>query len=181
MIEIWKDIKGYEGMYQVSNFGNVKAVERTKYIKHWTGSIAKHTYPEHLLTFKKIKNKYPQVNLYDGSRIRTATVHRLVAETFIPNPDNLPCVNHKDENTTNNRVDNLEWCTWEYNNNYGNHINCRCHPIEQYDLNGNLIRSYKSIRSVCRELNLPKNGILNCCKGLKQSAYGFVWKYKEVV
>lgn len=118
--------------------------------------MAKHIYPEHLLTFRKVKNKYSQVNLYDTNRRTTVTVHRLVANAFILNPDNLPCINHKDEDTTNNCVDNLEWCIWDYNNNYGNHKNCRCHPIEQYDLSGNFLNSYKSVNSLCKELNIPK-------------------------
>ena len=104
-MEEWKNVIGYEGLYEVSNMGNVRNVRRNK-----------------LLKLTKTYYGYIQVNLYKNG-IRTGLrVHRLVAQAFLPNPDNLPEVNHLDEDKTNNRVDNLEWCDRKYNNNYGDRL-----------------------------------------------------------
>ena len=101
-MEEWKKIPGYEGLYEVSNMGNVRNVRRNK-----------------LLRLSKTNNRYIRVSLCKNGIKTGLTVHRLVAEAFIPNPDNLPEVNHKDEDKTNNRVENLEWCDHKYNMNYG--------------------------------------------------------------
>lgn len=113
MQEFWRDIKGYEGLYQISNFGNVKSVERI--VKR--GTNFKPVCERVLKTGDKDGYKY--VILSKNGKTKTGWVHRLVAQAFIPNPDKLPCINHKDENPSNNRVDNLEWCDREYNVNYG--------------------------------------------------------------
>lgn len=105
MNEIWKDIKGFEGKYQVSNFGNVKSFSRG----------------EHLLRLNGGK-KYIQVILCKNGKTYAKLVHRLVADAFISNPNNFPCVNHKDENPKNNCVDNLEWCSYRYNNVYNDRV-----------------------------------------------------------
>lgn len=106
-IEIWKDIEGYEGLYQVSNMGNVKSLNYKRSGK------------ERLLKPRKNKLGYMFVGLYKDNKPKNFRVHRLVAMTFLENPNNLSCVNHKDENPSNNHVDNLEFCTHEYNMNYG--------------------------------------------------------------
>ena len=114
-VEIWKDIENYEGLYQVSNFGRVRSldrvVRRNKGFGLCKGRVLKPRLPA----------GYCQVSLCKQNNVSQFLVHRLVAEAFVPNPDNLPQVNHKDEVKTNNRADNLEWCTPEYNCNYGNH------------------------------------------------------------
>lgn len=115
--ELWVDIKGYEGFYQVSNFGRVRSLPRVIVRK---GYVSQHFNGKYLKSMID-KCGYLHVNLYKD-KLKTVKVHRLVAEAFIPNPDNLPCVNHKDEDKTNNQVDNLEWCTHAYNNSYGTHI-----------------------------------------------------------
>lgn len=116
--EEWKDIKGYEGIYQVSNLGKVKSLDRI--IKYSNGK-SNHTKGKILNGYDN-SNGYWYVDLYGhDKKRRKKSVHILVAETFIDNPDNLPCVNHKDENTYNNKYYNLEWCTYKYNNNYGSH------------------------------------------------------------
>ena len=100
MKEIWKNIPEYVGIYEISNLGNIRSVyNNNKPLKLSIG-----------------KNKYVTVSLYKNKIGKTFNVHRLVAQVFIPNPNNLPCVNHKDENRSNNCVDNLEWCTYLYNN-----------------------------------------------------------------
>jgi len=103
MKEIWKKINGYEEKYMVSNLGNIKSLRTNK---------------NYYLSNSK---NYKRVSLYKNGKIKSYSVHRLVAEHFIPNPNNYPCVNHLDCNGNNNRVDNLEWCTYKKNNNYKNH------------------------------------------------------------
>lgn len=107
MEEIWKDIKGYEGLYQVSNLGRVKSLDY------------RHKGTSKVMSPGKQKNGYLNVGLWSGRKKETKYVHRLVAEAFVPNPNNWPEVNHKDECLTNNVASNLEWCTSEYNANYG--------------------------------------------------------------
>lgn len=117
-VEIWKDVKGYEGMYQVSNLGRVRSLDRVYTYQSNSGKSYTRFFKGQMLTQGHV-SKYLQVALCDRKHTRTPFVHRLVAEAFIPNPDNLPQVNHKDENPENNNVDNLEWCSASYNVNYG--------------------------------------------------------------
>ena len=130
MNEIWKDIEGFEGLYQVSNKGNVKCLE------HKCPGRYKNTFRtvrEHLMKQTKGNKGYMYVILSNLDRGRTFLVHRLVAKAFVPNPDNKPIVNHKDENKSNNSFDNLEWCTNLYNNTYnGIHLK-RKHYIHAYE------------------------------------------------
>lgn len=115
MKEIWKDIEGYVGIYQVSNLGNVKRLRHEEFKCAQGYRVRK----EMQLKPTKDEKGYLHVGLCkDGGQI-TRRVHRLVAEAFIDNPNELPEINHKDENKENNAVDNLEWCTSSYNNNYG--------------------------------------------------------------
>ena len=113
MEEIWKDVKNYEGLYQISNLGRLKSVER----------IYKNRKCKELIKKTSVANGYERIGLSKNGEIKYFSIHRLVAEAFIDNPKNLPCINHKDTNKRNNKVDNLEWCTHKENNNYGNHYN----------------------------------------------------------
>ena len=115
MIEEWRPVVGYEGLYEVSNTGQVRSLDR--YIKNGHSSYRLHK--GKVISLLKGEYGYIQVNLYYNGKNYKKYVHRLVAQAFIPNPDNLPQINHKDEDKTNNRVDNLEWCTAKYNINYG--------------------------------------------------------------
>lgn len=119
MIEEWRDIKGYEGLYQVSNMGRVQRLD--KYIVDVSqGGIRTRMFKGHIMNLT-IHNVSGYVSMYlsKNGKKKRYLVHRLVAEAFIPNPDNLPEINHKDENKVNNCVENLEWCTPKYNANYG--------------------------------------------------------------
>lgn len=115
MIEEWRSISGYEGLYEVSSFGRVRSLDR--YVKGKSESYR--LYKGKVLSPGKDKGDYLFVILCCNGKVYRKCVHRLVAEAFIPNPDNLPEVNHKDEVKTNNSVDNLEWCDRKYNNDYG--------------------------------------------------------------
>ena len=118
MTEEWRPIEGYEGLYEVSNTGQVRSFDR--YVKYSNGRI--HLHKGKVLSPIKDRDGYLQVNLCYSGRINSIKIHRLVAQAFIPNPDNLPQVNHKDEDKSNNRVDNLEWCSQLYNNIYGSRM-----------------------------------------------------------
>lgn len=107
----------------------------------------------------------------------------MVAEAFIPNPNNYPCINHKDENRENNRADNLEWCTHKYNNNYGTRIEKfrqkKYKAIKQYDLQGNFIKQWQSVKEASETLNIYKSGISSCANGTYKQCMGYIWKYAE--
>lgn len=166
--EIWCPINGYEGIYEVSDQGRVKSLKFGK---------------ERILKTDKVVGGYLQVTLCKNGELKKYRVHRLVAKTFIPNPDNLPQVNHKDENKTNNSVHNLEWCTNKYNVNYGTGIQRQAEklskPVLQYTKSGAFVRELKSARDVQRTLGYGQGNISDCCRGERKSAYGFVWKYKD--
>ena len=170
--EIWKDIKGYEGLYQISNLGRVKsAINRSNH--------------KHELILKPIKDRdgYYRVHLYKKSKLTTYFIHKLVAETFIPNPDDLPIVNHKDEDKTNNCMNNLEWCTVRYNNSYGNRLinisKTSGKPVQCVETG--LI--YHSIKEAGRQTGIDYSSIAKNCRGKRSVAGSYHWKYvkKEVV
>lgn len=195
MEEIWKDIKEYEGLYQVSNLGRVKSLGRWVYKeyrgKRWQG--------EKIL--KQIKNKfgYLRVYLYKNGKAKCYAIHRLVAQVFIPNPYNLPQVNHKDEDKTNNCVSNLEFCTNKFNANYGTRnerisekLNGRHHTEEtkkklskivlQIDKNTNeVIAEFSSTIEAKRQLGYSTGHISSCCRGKIKTYKNFIWRYKESV
>lgn len=179
--EIWKDIKGYEGIYQVSNLGNVRSLDRYGFIK---GN--KTFFKGKQLKQKTDKRKYKRVSLCKEGKQRTITVHRLVMESFVENIFNYPCINHKDENPSNNKLDNLEWCTQKYNINYGtcrekikkNHksqINCESTSKKVINLDTNEI--FPSIHEAGRRFKINFQNIYKCCKGKRNTAGGYRWGY----
>lgn len=118
MVEEWRDVKGYEGVYQVSNIGNVRS--KSRFVPAKNGS--KRIVTAKMLVPSISSAGYYRVSLGNCHGRHMCSIHRLVAEAFIPNPNNYPCVNHKDENKLNNAVDNLEWCTHAYNSRFGTAI-----------------------------------------------------------
>ena len=173
--EVWKDIKGYEGLYQVSNLGRVKSVARNIY-RNNKGTFCNHFYKEKIFDVDSLE-PYPRVTLSKDNKSKHFSIHRLVANAFIPNPNNLPCVNHKDEDKTNNNVNNLEWCTHKYNSNYGSR-NDRI--IEKQGkkvlcVETNII--YRSVNEAARLNNMSANYICACCNNKCEKAYDFHWRY----
>lgn len=171
MNEIWKDVDGYEGLYQISNLGNVKS---------FRGSTKFGKPKELILKPSTINSGYHVVTLYsENGKKRKFQIHRLVAEAFIENPEGFPCVNHKDENKTNNCVDNLEWCTYQYNNNYGTArvraSDTIARPIVQKTLNGEPLARYKSCKIAAELLGYKiTNVVMWCRKGI---GGGYLWEY----
>lgn len=159
-IEEFRDVVGYEDLYEVSNEGRIRNKN--------TGRILKPN---------KIHNGYLQVSLCKDGERKPALVHRLVAQAFLPNPNHYPQVNHKDEDKTNNSVDNLEYCTIQYNINYS--IHKRSKPVNQYALDGRLLNTYKSIKEAAEKTGIDNTDICYCCRNKRGriSAGNFIWKY----
>lgn len=178
--EIWKPIPEYEGLYEVSNKGQVKRLK--KVIIDKIGRT--HHKKERILKANPDGNGYLQVSLFDNeSRKKSLKVHRLVAEVFIPSPDGNLEVNHKDEIKTNNCVENLEWMTHKENVNFGTRnersAKAQSKPVAQYTKDGNLIKTWQSIREASRQLSISSGHISHAARGLRKTCDGFIWKYIE--
>lgn len=176
--EEWKDVVGYEGLYKVSNCGNVISLDRIT-----TNRWGKYLKKGKTMNQRQDKTGYLKVELTKNKNTKLVSVHRLVAEAFIPNPNNYPCVNHKDENKQNNYIDNLEWCTQKYNVNYGNAIRLRSKKILQYDLNGVFIKEWLNCYEAEKYLKLKKSAsnIHKCCmlKSKYICVHNSMWRFKE--
>lgn len=176
MKEVWKDITEYEGVYQVSNLGRVKSLDRIIINKNGRKRLRKGKILNSLMN----KSGYFKVCLYKDNNIKNMYIHQLVAKAFIPNPNNLHEVNHIDEDKSNNVVDNLEWCDRNYNINYGTRNKKVSKSIIMYDKQGNKLKEFNSMLSAERYLNKPngQSNISACCNGRCKTAYGYIWKYK---
>lgn len=187
MQEIWRDIKNYEGCYQVSNLGNVRSL--TRKIDTWYGKrTAKGKILKPLIT----NTGYLRVDLKQHQKDKYYSIHRLVAEAFIPNPNNYPIINHIDSNPFNNNVSNLEWCTQSYNVKQS-YINGNAKPtagcfkkgntphnlakVNQYDLEGKFIATFISINDASQKTNTNRICIGDCCRNKQKTAGGFIWRY----
>ena len=170
MEEIWKDISEFEKFYQVSNLGKVRS--KRKNCRSGTPIMR---------MFKN--NGYMYVLLYDGKGgQKHMAVHRLVAKEFIPNPQNFPQVNHKDENKENNCADNLEWCTGKYNVSYGTRrdrmAKSKLKPVFQYSVDGNLINRFDSALQAAKQFGFDRGSIADCCRGKRKTYRKYIWKYE---
>ena len=157
-MEEWRDIKGYEGLYQVSNLGRVKSLARK--INNQYGK------KERLMTQKIDKDGYKRVGLNKNGKQIYYGVHRLVAQAFISNPNNYPQINHKDENKSNNKVDNLEWCDGKYNQNYGTINERRTQKLKKKVICITTGEKFDSIIEASEKYNIKnKSDISRVCKG----------------
>ena len=168
--EDWKPIPGYEGLYEVSNWGRVRSFK-------WNSD-------GRILSPGKNNMGYYFVYLCKDGKAKGHTIHRLVAQAFIQNPSNFPVVNHKDECKENNCVDNLEWCTQKYNISYGTGLQRMAEkiskPVVQLDKNGNFVAEYKSTQEASRVTGINHGNICCCCNHKSyKSAGGFIWIYKD--
>lgn len=168
MLEIWRDIKNYEGIYEVSNLGRIKSISRNGTIKE-----------NRILKPNKVMG-YSQVGLQKYGTRKYKKIHRLVAEAFIPNPENKKEVNHKDGNKANNCVDNLEWVTTSENQLHSYYeLKNNIKSVIQLSLNNEIIKEWESIAKVEQELKISNADICKCCKGKRKTAGGYKWRYKE--
>lgn len=175
--EEWRDVVGYEGLYQVSSEGRVKSLERK--VKHWCGG--ERIQKERILKPITDHYGYQVVNLYAGGKLKMHKVHRLVCQSFHDNPDNKPHVNHLNENKTDNRACNLEWSTAKENNNHGTRTErsakALSKPVGQYTRDGELVKIWPSVREAEREAGFRHSTISQAANGKYKHGYGFIWKY----
>lgn len=168
--EIWKDIEGYDGEYQISNYGRVRSF-KNKNIK--------------ILKEYLTPSNYRFVKLYKDGKQKGHLLHRLVAQAFISNPDNKPFVNHIDGNQLNCSISNLEWCSHQENVQHAYKTGLtkgRIKTINQYNLDGNFIRSWESGVKIQNNLNINRGHISQCCNGQRKTAGGYIWKFdKEMI
>ena len=202
MKETWKDIKGYEGAYQISSFGNIRSFDRFVKSGIRNNPIVKRK--GCLLKLQTNSLGYKHISLYKDGVCKNINIHKTVAETFIPDKTNFKympyeniknidieklVVNHKDENPSNNNVNNLEWCTQAYNINYGTrnkklskimrNYEKFSKKINQYDLEGNFIKTWGSIKEIWRETGYTRSAISKCCRGIYKKSKGYIWKFYD--
>lgn len=177
--EIWKDVKDFEKLYQVSNFGNIRSLNKLDTLgRKVTGKLMKPI---------RRKDGYFDITLRKNNIQKHYLLHRLIAITFIENKNNYKEINHKDENKTNNNINNLEWCNRSYNINYGkandkrrNKLinNKRSKKVLQFNLNNELINTFNSLNEVKRQLNYSISGISQCCNGERKTSHNYIWRYE---
>lgn len=181
MEEVWKPVRGFEGLYEVSNLGQIKSLSRTVHRKNNRNQYIK----GRIIRPAKTLDGYLRICLLKSGKRKSFLVHRLVAEAFIPNPKKLLEVNHKDEDKQNNNVNNLEWCSRKYNNNYKNHNvkvsranknGKKSKPLLQLDLNDNVIKKWPSTQEASRH-GFSQGGVSGCCRGKYKQYKEYHWEY----
>lgn len=184
--EIWKPIKNYENIYEVSNTGKIRSLSREVIVKNKYGAVStRMTKPKELKPQKR--GEYYIVWLCKNGKPKQYCIHSLVSSTFLDNPYNYNCVNHKDENKLNNNADNLEYCTRKYNCNYGNRNKIisiknssprkNFKRVSQYDKKNNFIKEYDNIYEAYKETHKNMTHIKLCCDGKRKMAGNYIWKY----
>lgn len=177
MNEEWKDIKGFEGLYQISNLGRVKSLKRLKKNNNGTQEVN-----ERIRKLTPDKDGYFNVCLSKEDIHYQKKVHKMVADAFIPNPDSLPVINHKNENKNDNRKENLEWCTVRYNTLYGEGMKKMAvkqgRSVYQI-LDGNVVNEYYSTGEASRQTGIPQPNIYKVCCGERHTAGGYEWRFKD--
>lgn len=179
--EIWEPIKGYEGLYEVSDLGRVRSLERLDALGRWTKT--------RILRLSKNQQGYPKVRLFKDNKGKTYPVHKLVAIMFLPNPDNLPQIDHINTKRDDARLCNLRWCTAKQNCNnpisiqhYKNvprlPIPARCKPVYQIK-DGIVIAEFHSTRAASIAVGGSRRNITMALRGIYKRSYGYEWKYKE--
>lgn len=182
-----KAVKGYEGYYEVDQFGRVFGLDRTITVVDGERTYEKPIAGRQLKQSMHDKG-YKTVSLTKDGQTKQMFVHRIVAEAFLPNPENLPMVNHKDEDKTNNFLENLEWCTAAYNRTYGNAVERHAKkirgrksekriPVIQRYVDGNFVSRHDSITEAALSVNGAASAISAVCKGKRTLAYGYRWEY----
>lgn len=197
--EEWRDVVGYEGYYMVSNLGRIATLSHTvDYTSVYDGVKVKKAFKtkQCLRKLHNGKHGYVECTLRDSKRIKLMKVHRIVAKSFIPNPQKLPSVNHKDEDKTNNKVENLEWCTCEYNVNYGTRNERLKSSLSDAHKNGLYNNAYRVGRkpivgislldnttlffeksSDLKEYGFERHLVSKCCRNLRKDYKGYKWMY----
>ena len=178
MKEIWKPIAGYEGVYEVSNLGKVKSLKR-KVIRSGKSMFVHGG----ILKPNIINGGYEQIKLFKSGKAKMFLVHRLVAETFLPNPKKLPQVNHIDGNKLNNKLENIEWCTAKENmvHSVTHRIRRDIKPVDMLSEDGEYIKTFNSIKEAARESGVSHNHISRCCREIYgcKSAGGYCWRFSK--
>lgn len=181
--EIWKPINGYVGMYEISNMGNVKSVDRIGFQRNKFDRLSKYMFKGRHLKIQTQKNGYQTIDLSKNGKHERFLIHRLVAEHFLEHADGKDYINHIDSNPRNNHVDNLEWCTQSKNIKYSYEQGRKIPPHQrktgQFDIDGNLIKIWKSQTEAQRVLGIPQANIFKVCSGQRKSAGGYKWQYIE--
>ena len=172
----WRDVDGYEGLYIISDEGEVVSLPRKCNGKNMYGEIRRAIPGKAIKPHLRGKNglMYPAVTLCKDGISKSYSLHRLLAKAFIPNPDELPEINHKDENTLNYSLDNLEWCTRQYNIDYS-----KAKRVGQYTLDGEKVAEFKSISYASKLTGISRTAINNALTGWSAMAGDYIWRYER--
>lgn len=183
--EIWKPIERLEGYYEISNKGRIRSLDRMVSGCYGSTQLKK----GQIMKPIKMPNGYLAQGFYFNGKHRQYYIHRLVAKAFIPNPENLPEINHKDENKENNCIENLEWCSHLYNIRYGNarkkisvaKRECAIRPVTQKDLNGVILAHYRNASIASEITGIDSSAILKVCakRGKFITAGSFIWEFAQ--